>query len=73
MYYDIMITKAKPKSVASVGTVRMHFDMSIAKFYWLDGSEKVYANKEKITPKAIEIGNKDLFNADSDDPDDIPF
>lgn len=68
---DIMITKAKPKSVASIGTARMYFDMSIAKFYWLDGNEKVYANKEKISPKALEIANQSTL--DLDEPDDLPF
>jgi hypothetical protein len=62
---DIMITKAKPKSVANIGTVKMFFDRTLAKFYWEDGSEKIYANEKKIKPKAMEISEQQ--------DDDIPF
>jgi hypothetical protein len=72
---DIMITKAKPKSVASVGRVSMFFDMTVAKFYWDDGGQKVYANKEKIRPKALLISDKQsTIGFDDDDEDsDVPF
>ena len=71
---DIMITKAKPKSVASVGTVGMFFDRTLSKFYWDNAGEKVFANSEKISPKALLISNKQsLFENDDDDDPDLPF
>lgn len=72
---DIMITKAKPKSVASIGKVTMFFDRHLARFYWEDGlGEKVYANHIKEKPKALLISDKQM-NVDFDDNDDdnVPF
>jgi len=62
---DIMITKAKPKSVAKVGKVTMFFNRTLAKFYYIDeNNNDVYATSkyEELT------GNK----IDEDD-DTVPF
>lgn len=64
---DIMITKAKPKSVAKVGKVDMFFDVKVAKFYADINNEKVYANAKYFKPSALSISH------DEDDGDDIPF
>lgn len=66
---DIMITKAKPKSVAKVGKVEMFFDVKLAKFYSNINNEKLYANKKLVTPAALLIGDND----DLEEKDDIPF
>lgn len=75
---DIMITKAKPKSVASVGKVEMFFDRKLAKFYWDDAGEKIYASDKKEKPKALLIHEEQSafsFNGDDDDDDSdgLPF
>lgn len=64
---DIMVTKAKPKSVAKVGKVDMFFDVKVAKFYADINNEKVYANAKYFKPSALSISH------DEDDGDDIPF
>lgn len=57
---SIMITKAKPKSVAKVGNVTMYYDRTISKFYWINESnEKVFAVKNYIEPKAVSIQNEE--------------
>lgn len=66
---DIIITKAKPKSVAKLGVVPMNFDLHKAAFYWIDaGGEKVYANSEYKKPIALQINNNG-----EEDQDDLPF
>lgn len=68
---DIIITKAKPKSVAKLGRVRMFFEISKARFYWDNAGEKVFANKEKISPKALLLSKEQsLFEEDDSD---LPF
>lgn len=63
---SIMITKAKPKSVAKVGNVTMYYDRAISKFYWINESnEKVFAVQNYIEPKAMSIQD--------DDEDELPF
>lgn len=65
---DIMITKAKPKSVAKVGKIEMYFDLKIAKFYWIDNNgNKVYANEKYIKPIGIQISDDEI------DDSDVPF
>jgi hypothetical protein len=68
---DIMITKAKPKSVASIGKVSMFFDRYLAKFYWEDVGEKIYANEKKIKPKALLV-HQEIID-EFDDDNDMPF
>ena len=65
---DIMITKAKPKSVAKVGKVRMCFNRSAAKFYFKYNQKDYYAQKEKRPFAALEF-NQSNENEDND----IPF
>jgi hypothetical protein len=67
---SIMITKAKPKSVAKLGSVDMYFNMSIAKFYWDYNGEKIYANEKYFKPTGLQIHDEII---DNDDSDDIPF
>lgn len=69
---DVMVTKAKPKSVASVGKVEMFFDRTVAKFYWEDAGVKTYANEKKVKPKALLISNMENENEDEDD-NELPF
>ena len=69
---DIMVTKAKPKSVASVGKVEMFFDRTTARFYWEDAGEKTFANDKKIRPKALLISDEQSGSNDEDD-DGLPF
>lgn len=69
---DIMVTKAKPKSVASVGTTRMFFDTIVARYYWDNAGEKTFANKEKIVPKALLVSTHQS-NYSDEEIDDLPF
>ena len=66
---DVMVTKAKPESVASVGKVEFFFDRTLAKFYWMDQGNKYYAKKEKFKPIGLQI-HEDLQD---DQDDDVPF
>lgn len=73
---DIIITKAKPKSVAKLGSVRMFFDVKTARFYWDNFGDKIYANSEYEKPKALQLSEKQStigFVDDDEDSDDIPF
>lgn len=66
---DIIVNKAKPKSVAKLGRVRKMFDVSKAVFYFINESNlKQYALKDYIEPKALEVEGKL-----SKEEDDIPF
>lgn len=66
---DVMITKAKPKSVAAIGNVEFFFDRHLARFYWMDQGNKYYAKKEKFKPIGLQI-HEDLQD---DQDDDVPF
>lgn len=70
---DVMITKAKPKSVASIGKVQMFFDRSIARFYWDDAGTKTYAQDKNIKPKALLIAEKQSAIGFEEEEDDMPF
>jgi hypothetical protein len=70
---DIKITKAKPKSVAKLGTVRMFFDLKNARFYTMDVGEKKYANHVYEKPKALALEDSSMFANSEDEHDDIPF
>ena len=70
---DIMITKAKPKSVANIGTVKMFFDRTLAKFYWEDAGEKIYANDKKIKPKALLIHEEQSNIGFEEEDEGFPF
>lgn len=65
---NIIITKAKPESVASVGSVKMYFDKKTRKFYWDYNGVDTYAKKEYFKPTGIAISEQ----FDYDDSD-IPF
>lgn len=64
---DIIVTKAKPESVASVGATRMFFDKKIRRFYWDYNGTDTYAKKEYFKPTGISIAEDDT------DDSDIPF
>lgn len=74
---DIIITKAKPKSVASLGTVRKFFDVKKARFYWLDNGIVTYAQQEYVKPIGIKLANEIDFSntntSEEEDDDKIPF
>lgn len=63
---DIIITKAKPKSVATLGKVEMYFDLKESKFYWEYQENKIYAKKEYFKPTGLQLN-------DETDDEDIPF
>jgi hypothetical protein len=67
-----MITKAKPKSVASIGKVEFFFDRTLSKFYWMYQGDKMYAKKEKFKPIGLQI-HEEIQEQEEDDNDDIPF
>jgi hypothetical protein len=68
---DIIVTKAKPKSVAKQGRVRMMFDVKLARFYWDNVGVNTYANHLKESPKALMISNEQsMFTSDDDS---VPF
>lgn len=62
---DIIVTKAKPESVASTGATRMFFDRKIRRFYWEYQGQKIYAKKDYVLPDGLS------FSEDEDD--DVPF
>lgn len=72
---DIIINKAKPKSVAKLGRARMFFDVYKARFYWENDGTKVYANHIKEKPKALLISEKQSnLGFEEDEYDDgLPF
>ena len=65
---DIIVTKAKPESVASLGSTRMFFDKTLRRFYWEYNGEKKYAQKENIKPLGL-----DLANSSDEEDDGLPF
>lgn len=66
---DVMITKAKPKSVAKLGTCRFYFDTKVARFYTDDIEGKKYA--DPIYKKPNPIAMKE--NIEEQNDDDLPF
>jgi hypothetical protein len=62
---EVIVTKAKPKSVAKVGKVTMYFNLSKNKFYYIDeNNNSVYSSKEVTEIKAVTI---------DEDEDELPF
>lgn len=73
---DIIVTKAKPKSVAKVGSVRFYFDTAIAKYYWDNDGDRIFASKINTPPKALLLGNSEQSKVElyeGEDDDDMPF
>lgn len=66
---EIMITKAKPQSVAKVGKVLMYFNPTIRKFFYKDNDSEKYASKEYIKPIGVEFKQMQLESEE----DDVPF
>lgn len=62
----ITVNKAKPKSVAKLGSVTMWYNTAISKYYWKNNDDKVYASKNFIKPEG-------KIQFDENDDDDIPF
>lgn len=69
---DIIINKAKPKSVAKLGTVRMFFDIKLARFYWDNAGIKTYANHINQKPKSLLI-SEEQSSIGFEDVDNVPF
>jgi len=65
----IMITKAKPKSVAKLGNVEMYFDRTKNKFYWDYNGERKYASEKYFKPIGLQV-NDDI---EENEADEIPF
>jgi hypothetical protein len=68
---DIVINKAKPKSVAKLGRVRMFFDVKTARFYTDNFGQKVYANHIYEKPIALSLPDSSIFDDNEDDQ--LPF
>ena len=68
---DIIINKAKPKSVAKLGTVRMFFDVKTARFYTDNFGQKVFANHIYEKPIALSLSESSIFEDNIDDS--LPF
>lgn len=65
---DFIVTKAKPKSVAKLGTVNMFFDISKASYYWEYDNKKLYASQKYFKPTGLAISDEE-----SNDDDQVPF
>jgi len=65
---EIIINKAKPKSVAKNGIVRMYFNVEKARFYYDDAGRDCYSSQENILPIGLQISN-----SEKEENDDIPF
>lgn len=63
----IIVTKAKPKTVAKQGVCELFFDGKLNKFYWDDNGKPTYAQKEYVKPVGIS------FTEDSEEDDVVPF
>jgi hypothetical protein len=68
----VIINKAKPETVASVGEVTFFYDKTISRFYWDNVGVKTYANHIKETPKALLISKEESMFKDDDDSG-VPF
>lgn len=66
---DIIVTKAKPESVASTGATKMFFDKKIRRFYWNYNGVNTYAKKEYFKPTGIAIAEE----IDDNEEIDVPF
>lgn len=64
---QIIITKAKPKTVAKQGMCEMYFNFKLNKFYWDYNGNDTYAKKEYFKPTGIALSQE------MDDEDDVPF
>lgn len=64
---EIIVTKAKPKSVAKQGKTELFFNLKLNKFYWDNAGNDVFAKKEYIKPTGLNI------SIDEDDDNDVPF
>lgn len=64
---DFTVTKAKPKSVAALGTVEMYFDLKLAKYYWDYNGEKKYAHQKYFKPTGLQVFEEET------ETDDLPF
>lgn len=65
---EVIINKAKPKSVAKVGKVKMLFDSKLNKFYWDNNGQITFAKKEYFKPTGLQL-KEDLVDEDNN----IPF
>lgn len=64
---QVIVTKAKPKTVAKQGICEMFFDFKLNKFYWEYNGNKTYAKKEYFKPSGIALSE------DFEDDNDVPF
>lgn len=64
----LIVNKAKPETVASVGECTFFYDRKISRFYTKGFDGDVYANHEYKKPKA-----QALFDEPLDEQDDLPF
>ena len=57
---NVIVTKAKPKSVAKLGTVPFYFDVAKNAYYTInENNNRAYASKDYIKPIALDIGSED--------------
>ena len=64
---QVIVTKAKPGSVAKLGSTTFYFDIIKRRYYWEGIDGKHYAEKEKKVPTAL------LLNKSNEKEDDLPF
>ena len=67
---EVIVTKAKPETVASLGRVKMFFNRDIRKFYWDYDGKKVYAKKEYFVPSNQKLFDDNVIDGDDSD---VPF
>lgn len=67
---DIIVTKAKPKSVAKQGKFSLFLDVVTSRYYFEDMGEKKYAEEKYIKPIGINLRDK---IEQIDEGDDFPF
>lgn len=66
---SVIVTKAKPGSVASLGETRFFFDMVKRRFYWSnENNDKIYAEKKYKAPNVLFNQNNFVDEEDSDVP-----
>ena len=64
---SVIVTKAKPETVASLGSVKMFFNKKSRAFHWNYNGNDTYAKKEYFKPTGIAMAEQD------DDDSDVPF
>jgi len=65
---QVIVTKAKPGTVASLGPTTFYFDSTLRKYYWEDTQGKHYAKKERVS-----LIDRVFEKTNDEYEDDLPF